>query len=185
MSAPVLSSLLSSYRPVACVIIDRWLRAHPGSHIYVGLRGGGGGVYHIINLSTLILFAPTFILISLSQASFVASLKQHIVLVSQLSDLSEGSTPTSPVIQQAPYKPPTKRSTVTPTVPAIASTSTFRQKTTMRGSHYNVRCPSGFKPVDVVSKKGKRQKQATKKVTPKTKKVPKVWVWESSDSDFA
>ena len=38
-------------------------------------------MYHIINLSTLILFAPTFILISLSQASFVASLKQHIVLV--------------------------------------------------------------------------------------------------------
>ena len=52
------------------------------SHICWAKRGGGGGVYHIINLSTLILFAPTFILISLSQASFVASLKQHIVLVS-------------------------------------------------------------------------------------------------------
>ena len=75
MSAPVVSSCgLCHYRSLAKGSL------HPGSHIYVGLRGGGG-VYHIINLSTLILFAPTFILISLSQASFVASLKQHIVLV--------------------------------------------------------------------------------------------------------
>ena len=64
------------------------------------------------------------------------------------------STPESPVLQAAPYKVPTARQ------PAVATTSTH--STTHRGSHFNVKCPAGFEPIDLVAKKKSKLSLITK-----------------------
>ena len=90
---------------------------------------------------------------------------------------SQDLTPHSPVLQRAPYKPPTSRHR------PVATTSTHT--TTHRDSHFNVKCPAGFKPVDLVGKKKKQSKLSLNRKSKKTVlKTPKIWKWESSESDF-
>ena len=69
---------------------------------------------------------------------------------------------------------------------------TSRASTSVRGSHYDVKCPAGYRPVpykhaQTTTKTKKSKGKALKPRISKAKKIttPKTLVWDSSDSDFA
>ena len=69
---------------------------------------------------------------------------------------------------------------------------TSRASTRVRGSHYNVKCLAGYKPVpykhaQTTTKTTKSKGNALKPRISNAKKIttPKTLVWDSSDSDFA